>query len=77
MRGEKMKLLEHNHTIDIVKLNEDNEGLKFVVKPYYGENIIEIVNFETDDNLLYLSYNELNAVARAILSCKRFLKDYE
>lgn len=72
-----MKLLEHEHIIDIVKSNKDDEGLKFIAKPNYGENIIEIVNSETDENLLYLSFDELEAVARAILSCKRFLKDYE
>lgn len=72
-----MKLLEHEHIIDIVKSNEDDEGLKFVARPYYGTNIIEIVDSETNENLLYLSYAELEAVARAILSCKRFLKEYE
>lgn len=72
-----MKLLEHEHIIDIVKSNENDEGLKFIARPYYGTNIIEIVDSETNENLLYLSYNELEDVARAILNCKRFLKDYE
>lgn len=72
-----MKLLEHENLIDIVKIDPVDDGIKFVVKKDGSINIVDIQNSDTSEQLLFLTYEELEPTIRALISCKRFLKDYE
>lgn len=72
-----MKLLEMNHAIDIVNVDPIDDGIKFIAKRDGDRNIIDIVNSDTGEQLLFLTYEELEPTIRALINCKRFLKDYE